>query len=429
MKKILMFTLLSVLMSLSAEVFTLEKCIETGLKNNLSLKQTDLDLENSELGVESAKNNFFSVSASASDKLSHSDSDIDDINDYNTSQNRIEGSLSASATLSKALLEYYDKALINKEYYSVKKDDDRRNLIHEITRAYLNTIITQEDLKVKDEKTKLSKMNWDEAKLKYDIGNITKSDLLTSEVALSSDSLEVIKAKYDIKTYKQSLINLLNIDIMPDEMELSYDFTAEIDDSYTLEDLLKQTEEQHPELVMVDKSLEMSKLMLSAEESTYLPSLGANMSVGGSRTDKFGDTWEGYIAGAESTTDNINYSAGLSVTWDLTYSDFNEIDKQRVSLRKAEISLKQKESSLKNQVKVAYFDYLAAKEDLRRIDKHIELAKQNLDLANEMFRLGNKTITDQIKAKNDYISALYSKNRSIYNYKLAVVELLKATGN
>ena len=68
------------------------------------------------------------------------------------------------------------------------------------------------------------------------------------------------------------------------------------------------------------------------------------------------------------------------------------------------------------------------RENLKRLDKHIELAKRNLELADEMFRIGNRSIIEQIKAKNDYIDAEVNKIRSKYLFKIAVSNMYKTIG-
>jgi len=67
-------------------------------------------------------------------------------------------------------------------------------------------------------------------------------------------------------------------------------------------------------------------------------------------------------------------------------------------------------------------------QQLLQTRKHLELTKQNLELAEEMYRLGKKSLIEMVSAKNNYITAKQSNIDARYQYKIAYSELMKVIG-
>ena len=416
-----LFLLLAIVsFSLNAKTLTLEECLKLGEQNNLGIMSSKLSIESSENSVSSSLSGFYDVTGSA--YISPTISDDYDTNTDLSKTNIANGTLSAVGNLSLGLIDNYKYSKMSLENSKLSYKNSLNDLRYSIIQSFFTCIIYEEDLKVKKEKIEYSKLQYEQTKLRYEIGSLTKSDLLTSEVELSRDSLSIIGAVSNFNIKKQNLINLINIHLDFSELDLKYDgFKEDEDKNFVLIDLIKEALENRLDIKISEKNLDLAKLNLDKDYNTFYPSLQANVSTSITRNDIF--TTDPAI---DNTTKDLK--ASLSLNWNLSLSEFNNFDREKVTIKQNEVSLDLKKQSVINEVKLSYLDLINQKENLDRLDKHIELAKQNLELANEMFKIGNRSIIEQIKAKNDYIDAVLNKIKSKYQYKIAVSNMYKTIG-
>ena len=408
---------------LTAKELTLEECLKIGEQNNLGIRSSRLGIESSENSVNSALDGFYGISISG--KINPSLSDDYDTGTDLFKKNIINRTLSAFGNLSLGLIDNYKYSKTSLESSRLNHQNAINTLKYNIIQSFFTCIIYEEDLKVKKEKIEYSKLQYEQTKLKYDIGSLTRSDLLTAEVELSRDSLSIIGAISNLNIKKQNLINVINVNINFNDLELKYnDLDEDLDKDFALTELINEALENRLDIKISKKNLELAELSLEKNyHDTFFPSLSTMVSTSWTKTDYFPENSPFYI-----NNDSKDISASLSLDWNLSLSDYNSLDRGKVVVKQNKVYLDQKQQAVINEVKLSYLDLINQKENLDRLDKHIELAKQNLELANEMFKIGNRSIIEQIKAKNDYIGAVLNKITSKYQYKIAVSNMYKTIG-
>ena len=439
MKKIIFFSIIIISTLSLAKTYTLKQCLEIGEKNNLNLKSNGYNIETTQLDVTSALNRFYDARVSASSGPSINESHNSERPSVFSKTNATYTGFSLSGNIDLGLIDNYRYSKLNSVNSDINFQNELKNLRYNITSSFFYCIIAQEDLKVKSEKIDFSKMQYEEAKLKYDLGSLTRSELLQAEVSLSQANLDIINSESEMNIRKQNLLHLLNLEESYHELKLSYQFTENDQFNEKPDELIQEALHNRLDLKMGRNNLIMSNLLLDIEENTYLPSLTIGVENSWQRVHNLNrkNIFMDVYSDTEVTTvkikepdyiDSHGLTARATLAWDLSLSDFNSIDKQKVEIKKSKLNLTIQEKNVINDTKLAYLEYLNQKENLKKIDKHIELAKENLELANEMFKLGNKTITEQIKAKNDYIDAKYQKINARYQYKTAIAKLMNSIG-
>ncbi|MBN1970348.1 MAG: TolC family protein [Candidatus Delongbacteria bacterium] len=422
MKKIIIIVL-ALIITLMAKDYTLEDCIAIGMEKNLDIIQRDLELKNSELNTKSTLSNFYDIGSSynAGYSYTNTESQIGDNDSQNTELTKLSHSLSLSLTgnLSLQLLDSYQISKLSEQYASLNLKDQKDDLIVSITNAFYTALLTKEDVGVQNENIKYNQTQYKETKLRYELGSLTKSELLQAEVNLSNAKLNIISSEKKYDTSRQSLINILNIEEDYKEFNPVNSDANLVMEIPTLDELVDMALENRIDIKSSSISLEQSNLSLESEYHGFLPSLNGSIGM------NYGDT---YDLDSELNINSYGTTASLGLKWDLSFSDFNKKDMKSVALKKSNVAHQQVINKAKNEVINYYLELMLQKENLESIDKHVELAKENLDLANEMFRLGNKTITDQMKAVNDYISAKYKKIEARYNYLIDYEKLVNSVG-
>ncbi len=80
------------------------------------------------------------------------------------------------------------------------------------------------------------------------------------------------------------------------------------------------------------------------------------------------------------------------------------------------------------EVEQGYANLLSAQERIKSFKAAQDAAKENLDLANGRYQVGVGSIIEVTDAQQLYASAEVDYVNSIYNYKVAEAQLLKAVG-
>ena len=211
----LFFLLLLALSSFSQENWTLEKCIDHALKNNLNIKESQLDVD---LSKASSNKTTFDYLPTLSGNATHGynfGQRIDPFtNTFATERVRSNNFyLSSSITLFSGLQNYYTKQKVKSDYKAQQYNVaiQQRNLKIDVTASYLQVILNQEILKTYQEQLKLTQQQKERTKQLIQANRKTKSDLLEIEAQLSLNELNVTKATNDIKTTTLMLKQLINL--------------------------------------------------------------------------------------------------------------------------------------------------------------------------------------------------------------------------
>ena len=409
-----------------ATELSLDKCLDYAQKS-LEIKNTELDVEVSRREKKESLYNFFDIKASAGTGPSYTMShnmETDTITQNSKYKNNVKAGLEAS--FSADLYNSYQISGKNIKSSLLEKEKALLDLKENVRETYLKALIAYEAFKVKKEKVSYSNFLYNEAKLKFELGTLPHSELLATKVDYSRAALDTLSAK---TSYHNLIIDLLTIiDIEDDykKITLKEDKTG-FSEVGSIDELLTKGLANRVELKLYKNYITREKLRLNSLRYTWLPGVSADAEASLSRTDYL--TYK--IEDKEEDIDpsfGIDYNAGLALNWDITLSEFNSIDKQKLTVKKNENRYKKEVLKVKGEIHSAYNRLMQEKEGLTSVEKHIELTKENLAVAEKMFKIGNKAMSDYIKAKNDYIEALNLRIQSKLNYKIAYYNLMKVTG-
>jgi len=427
------FLLLFALPSESQENWTLEKCIDYALKNNLNIKDSQLEVD---LSLASLNKTTFNYLPTLSGNASHGynwGQQIDPFtNTFATERVRSNNFyLSSSVTLFSGLQNYYTKQQAKSNYKAQQYNIEiqQRNLKIDVTAAYLQVILNQEILKTYQEQLKLTQQQQEGTKLLIEANRKTKSELLEIEAQLSLDGLNVTKATNDIKTTILMLKQLINLPAATDfkieqakidqttEQLIEFDFTS-----------LIETEQAKERLNSSFKSLQIAK-------GDIYPKLSLNASIGsgfsGNNTEL--NTNGEFLPKAfnKQVDENLYQSVTLSLSipiLDRHQTTFN-IQRAKIEVEKAKINKERTDQDLQNKIEQLKIDIENAKLELASSEKALkaaQLSSENTKLKYENgrvdFRTYNEINTKLFVAQSNLIRAKFQyhfKNKlmTIYSSK------------
>jgi outer membrane protein len=402
---ILFFWLLLALSSFSQENWTLEKCIDHALKNNLNIKESQLDVDLSKASLNKTTFNYLpTLNGNASHGYNWGQQIDPFTNTFATEQVRSNNFyLSSSVTLFSGLQNYHTKQQAKTDYKTQQYNIEiqQRNLKIDVTAAYLQVVLNQEILSTFQEQLKLTTQQKERTELLIEANRKTNSELLEVEAQLSLNELNVTKAENDIKTTRLLLKQLINL---PKETDI------QIEKAEIVESSEQQTELDYTSLVEIEQAkerLNSSFKSLQIAQGGIYPRLSLNASVGSgfSGNNKELNTNGEYVPKAFTTQfdENLYQSVTLSLSIPILdrHTTIFNIQRAKIEVEKAKINQDKTSQDLENKIEQLKIDVDNTKSELISSKKALKFAQLSAENARLKYENGvlNFTAYNEVSIK------------------------------
>jgi outer membrane protein TolC len=276
------------------------------------------------------------------------------------------------------------------------------------TVGYLNTII-----QYYDERLKITEERWT-------VGKGSKIDYLQSKADLNNQMSELTQVENDMLNAKVVLNGLMNRDP-------SQNFETTIEDSdgdlYQYAQLLDQAKNNNPDILLLQKSEEISR----KQEESAKANLKPQVFLDGSAGFNYNNTTAGFLLSNRTVFAN----AGVTARWNL-YDGNNRKNQIAIAKVQTEIIEKQQENleaQIINDLTFAYNQYLSSEKLLQLELENKAIVEENLSISIEKFRLGGSTILELNETQRTYDTALNRLVNAQYNLRISELELLRLSGS
>ncbi|MFD0976647.1 TolC family protein [Salinimicrobium gaetbulicola] len=444
--------------------WTLQECVEYALENNISVRQSELDVELSEIEISDAVGNLLPrLNASAS-------------NSWNTglTQNVTTGILqtqttrnfSAGATASMNLfdglrnvkqLQLAKMSRLASEYSLEKMKDD---ITLFVANSYLQVLFNKESLKVIEAQHEITLEQLERVQELVNAGSLPKGDLLEIKATAANEEQRMIVAANNVRISLIALAQTLlikdyeNFDIAERDYEVFGNEVIEV----PVSQVIANAEEERYEVKVAQANLEMAKKEKEIAKGAYYPSLGAffnyNTRESGANRILAGgqDPNEPYrqIGIVQSTqeavvapnfvtevgnplpffeqlenNDGISYGLQLNVPIFNGFSTRNAVKRREVNILRSEYQLEQAKLDLEANVYQAYTDAKGALKAYEASLVALEAQTLAFEYATERYNVGLTNAFDFSQAKFNFENAQSEVVRTKYEYifNLKVLEL------
>lgn len=402
----------------NAETWTLEKCIDYALTNNLTVRSRALDVRNAELDVTAAKDAFLpevGLSASQSFNLGRGLTSENTYADRNTSN--FQWGANLSVPLFQGLgnvrrLDYAKASLLAVvEEFEAAKEDVTLNVIAQ----YLQVLYCDEVYKVALGQIELSDYELKRQQALLEAGKVPEIDMLNARSQLAQDELSATTAKNDYTLALVDLAQLLRLD------DIEGFEVASLDDDNVL---MRSADEVFANAKLNNSSVNAGRLRIAAADknirvakSGYMPRLSFTAGIGSSyytvsgfNNDKFGHQMKNNFS--------TYFGFNLSIPVFDAFSTRNNVRRARVSRLSAELQYETACDNLYKAVQQAYYSALGAAKRLESSTVAEDATEKTFAATREKYNLGRATPTDYETAKNNYLRAVSDRVRAKYEYML-----------
>lgn len=426
---VILFILISFQNLSSQEVYDLSRCVITGLENNFSLKiaksQEQISVNNYTLGnagylpTITTTNRFGGTLNNTNQNLA----DGSKITTGSLHNNSGAANVNVDLTLFRGfqVQTTYEKLNELKKMGDLNTQMSMENVVSKIIAEYYFNIQQVNLSKNLAYAVELSRERVRIDEQRYLLGSSSKLELLQSKVYLNADSSRYAKQTETLLASQVRLKKLMALGNLEENIMLK-DSAIQIDTTLVYDNLLNVTLQQNTGLLMASKDQTISELDYKIIAGRSYPYL--NFSTG------YNYSFNRYEAGnlKNQQVNGMNY--GLTLGMDLYDGAERRREKMnaRVAIETQKIQFQEVEQEIKADLITIYYAYENNLGLLKMEEQNLEVAKENLGIALERYKLGNLSGLELREVQKSLLDAEERLISVQYLTKLAEISLLQISG-
>lgn len=303
------------------------------------------------------------------------------------------------------------------------------NTLADVIITYYDVVRQKQQLKAIEEQMRLSQARLDLAQRKLEIGAGAKPDVLQSQVDLNAQRAARLQQETRIEQARESLDQLIRPrrNGIPGGLSTLYEVvdTIPMEPPQELEDILSQSD-QNPSIQITQKTIDLAYLELKEKRADRWPVVQFNSAYNFSRVNN--DIALNPALPLFNRNSGFNYGFSASVPI-LNYRNTQRLIRQEeLNIGFQRLYLTNQRSLLQLSMLQAFKEYVFQKQALALEEENILLARENVNILMESYRLGQITTVQLREAQKSLADASDRLIAARYAAKVAETELRRQQG-
>lgn len=456
----LLLSLTTLVLTAQDKAYTLEECVLMALDKNISIKQSELDIENAEIDKEDAIGSFLPRVNAQSQHIWNNglSQNITNglIENLTTQFSSFGGNIGVTLFNGKQNINQLSRANLNLIARQYQLDDMKDDISLFVANAYLQVMFNRELAQVQRFQLEITKEDLERTKVRIQAGVLTQADIFDIEANLASQEQALVQAE---NNYRLSLISLAQLLLITDYENFQI---ADEDFEIPFSDILSQKPKEIYEKALTIRNdiklgvanIEVAKKDIEIAKGALMPSLTAfyNYNTRISYSDRFVETGNlietpiGFVKGTGESVvtqfseraiaeplsfgtqfgqnDGHSYGVSLNIPIFNGSSVRNNIKRRKLNLKRIENQFEQTKLDLENTVNQAYLNTQGAVKFFEAAEKTLKARQEAFQIAQNRFDAGVMNSFDFIQAKQRYQISASDIVRAKFDYifKLKVLE-------
>jgi outer membrane protein len=404
-------------------VWSLQKCIDYALENNIQIKQQQLNTQFYENQVGQAKaNRLPNLNVQFGNDNSFGRS-LTYLNTYeNVNSSSITGGAGTNFTIFDgfALSNTIDKQEL--DFQATLKDMQKAkdDIMLNIAGMYLEILFAEELELVSEAQLEVTKQQINRTQQLVDAGSLAKGALLEIEAQLAREELQLVNDKNRVQLSYLSLFQMLELPIA-ESFKIEKPSLPEIKSNYSMAnsiDVFNNALNSRPEIQAAQLRVKSAEKDLEIAKGNHYPSLTFNANYYNLYNNKYTDRTGKDIAFSDQLKNNGRSSLGLT----LAIPIFNRFQvKYGISNATLQISdyqyrLQTASNTLRKEIEQAYTNALASLNRYISSEKAVESMEEAFRYVEEKFNVGMVNSVEYNLQKNQLTSAQSQLLQAKYEY-------------
>ncbi|MGB0316498.1 MAG: TolC family protein [Flavobacteriaceae bacterium] len=454
------FSLVALTLTSQTKKYTLEDCVTLALEKNISIKQSELEMDNAEIDKADAIGNFlprFNVQSQHIWNNGLSQNITNGLIENLTTQfSSFGGNIGLTVFNGRQNINQLSRANLNLLARQYQLEDMKDDVSLFVANAYLQVLFSRELEQVQGYQLELAQQELARIQLSIEAGILTAAELFEIEANIAAQEQAVVQAENNYRLAKISLAQLLlitdyeNFDLAEEEFDIPFSNVLE----QTPKAIYEKAVTQRNDIKLGLTNLAIAEKDIDLAKGTRMPTLTAfyNYNTRISYSDRFIETGnfiqtpigivqdngalvvsqfpEREVAGPLSFGtqfgQNDGHSFGLSLNIPVFngFATQNNIKRRKVNLNRIENQLAQTKLDLENTINQAFNDAKGAYKFYYASDKTLRAREQAFEIAKQRFEAGVMNSFDYVQARQRYQIAASDIIRAKFDYifKLKVLE-------
>ena len=425
-KSIIIALLLFGVFAQAQKKWTLKECVEHALENNISIKQSELDLKAVDIEDLTALGNFIPTlngSAGVSESVGLG---------FNPATNQPEtvkflsanGSINAGYTVFDGLrnVRQIQRAKISRlaNQYRLSRMKDDISLL--VANSYLNVLLNKANLEVLISQNDVTKQQIRQTEQLVEVGTLPQGDLLEIKATDASEQQSIVNAENQIKL---SLISLAQVLLIKDYENFDiedegYGIVDSISDK-PVDEIISNAKENRSEIRIAEQNVELAKKDVQIAKGSLLPTISSFLGY----NTRFTNSDPRDFIEQLYVNDGIRYGFNLNVPVLNGFNARANVKRNKINLERSKFQLEQAELDLESNVYQAYVDAKGTLKAFEAAESALESQELAYEYAKARYDEGLTNAFDFSQAKLRYDNSKINLNRAKYDYifRLKVLEL------
>jgi outer membrane protein len=406
--------------------WTLRECVNYALEQNISVKQSELNLERTDIERLDALGNFIpSINASTGYATStglgvNATTGILE----NQTQSSLSAGVSAGLTLFDGLrnIKQLQRAKLSKLAAQYQLDNMKDDIALFVVNSYLQVLFSRESLRVAQAQNAVTLQDLKRTKELVEAGVVPEGDLLDIESTAATQEQQIVNAENSLRLSKIALAQLLliqdyeNFDISDEDYLVPSSTVL----NNSPNEIYAKALDVRKNIQLSETNVELAKKDVEIAKGALYPRLSANFNY----NTRYADNNPLDFVEQLYTFDGISYGLSLSVPILNGFAAKNNIKRSKIAQLNAEYQLQQDKLDLENTVNQAWNDARASAKAYEAAQKTFIARTNAYNYAKERFDVGlmNSFDFSQSQARVENAEAEVVRTKYDYIFKLKVLE-------
>ena len=399
------------------QIWSLKDCIDHALKNNISLKQSKLNIQlNESQHLQSKMQLLPSINATSSFNKNQGRYINPLTNDF---VEEVSSSLNLSYSTNITLFNGFKninqiKKDANEHLKSIYDLESAKNdLISSIALSYLQILFNKELYETASKQLDLTKNQENRIITLVEAGSVARGELLNIQSQLALEEQQLIQAENQLNLSKLQLAQLLeledhqNLEVLKLNLQIpDFKIKDNINSDYKIA-LNEQSTIKSAEL-----QLNSALYDLKIAKANYSP----NLSLGHRTSTLYADNAEDMFSFNEQLENNKQSGIFLNLNIPIfnKWAAHTAVDQSKIQIENSKLNAQQAKNQLRKNMEQAYADQLAAYKRHQAAQKSVIAYRESFTYINERYELGmvnsyefNESKNKLIKSESDELQAKY----------------------
>ena len=299
------------------------------------------------------------------------------------------------------------------------------NTVSDVIKTYYDIIQQKQQLRNIDELMALSADRLKLAQYKLDIGVGIKPDVLQAQIDYNNELALRVNQLAVIDQRKQDLNRLMNV---PQTVNYEVSDTITINTDLVLGNLMNNIEGVSPAIQLSKVDIDIAAMNVRLAKAARYPTIGLTSAYNFTRNSSNSVTNPAFQP-LFTLNRGFNYGLTASIPILNRFTIKQQVKQAELTVDYSRLSYENQQSIVNTGILNNYRSYVAQREIVAINDSSVVLARENLGIERERYRLGATTFIELRQAEENLAQALSRSITTLYSLKVAETELLRLRGD